>query len=749
MFIFKEYVLPLNTLDDIAGYLTDGYWEWQGETRRAFDIEPGGVLTADITGLDEAGQQLARLALEAWSNVSGIKFEFVDDADAQIIFDDDGEEPVTMSTVYDGVIISSRINVPADWLIDYGTTVDSFTFTTYLQEIGHALGLGHPGPYDNIYYADQFDRIFQNDSYNTTVMSFFSFTGSKYIGSGHEIGVPATPMVADIIAIQNLYGMPTDSNTGDTVYGFQSNVGGYLDQFFTLATGEKNPLLGFKLANDGKLSFIDLDDDGDPDLVVNGLTRYIHYYENTGSASNPEFTERTDTDNPIGRLLVRGVSDFALADLDGDDDHDLIVVNNYGNVHYYENAGTAANPDFTERTGAANPMNGLNVGSGDRVFSDNSLALADLDNDGDSDLIVGERRGEIDYWENTGSITRPDFIKRTGAANPLDNVDVEFGNDLTVADLDGDNDPDLIVLEANGAIHYFENTGTRTSPSFMERTGAANPLDGIEAVDNYAPFALADVDGDRDIDLIIPNHRGYLDFYENTGTHTNPHFSLTGPRISAILTLYDSGGNDTLDLSTDFTGKRVDLRPEHSPGVFGLLTIARGTIIENAIGGSGNDHIIGNTVANRLVGGQGEDHIWGNKGNDILEGGPGNDRLDGGAGIDWVSYQGSDTGVTVDLGAGTGRGGHAHYDSIYEVENVRGSAHDDELAGDNGVNLLDGAEGDDKIRGSGGNDVLEGGPGADELGRRCRSRQGILPGVGYGCDSTAQGRHRGKRSRRR
>ena len=709
---------PLGTLDDLADYLTDGYWEWQGETRRAFDVEPGGTLTADITALTAEGQELARRALEAWTGVSGIGFEFVEGGNAQIVFDDDGEQPVTRSTVNNGVIISSRVNIPADWLSEHGTTVDSFSFTTYLREIGHALGLGHPGPYpDSIDNSplDESVRLFQNDSNRTSVMSSFTSSGLPY-EQGARTPIVITPMVADIIAIQNLYGLPTDSNAGDTVYGFKSNVGGYLDQFFTLATGEKNPLHGFRPANDGTLKFIDLDGDGDQDLVVNGLSMYIHYYENTGSASEPEFTERMGADNPIGRLLVRGISGFAFADLDNDDDADLLVVSNYGDPSYFENTGSTTAPDFTERTGAGNPLDGANLGAGDRVLALNTIPVfTDLDNDGDLDLIVGKESGDIDYYENTGSVTRPDLVKRTGAGNPLDNVDVEFRNYPAVADLDGDNDADLVVMESNGVIHYFENTGTRTNPSFTKRTGAANPLDGIQAEYNYTPFALADLDGDRDIDLIIPGFMDYLDFHENTGTRANPDFSLTGPEVSGILTLYDSGGNDTLDLSTEFNDTRVDLRPEQSPGVYGVVAIARGTIIENAVGGSGNDHIIGNTVANRLDGGPGNDHLWGNNGEDVLEGGAGADKLDGGAGIDWVTYQGSDTGVTVDLGTGRGKGGHAEHDFIHEVENVRGSVHDDELMGDNGVNRLDGAEGEDVLLGGPGNDVLEGGPGADEL----------------------------------
>lgn len=127
------------TYDEIAEHLTDGYWEWSGGGRRSFDIEPGGTLDVDITALNAEGQQLARWALDAWTNVSGIDFRFVEDADAHITFDDVNSGPAgvaSSSTAPGGRIVSSHVNVRADWP---GTTfwpveslVDSGILSTYI-----------------------------------------------------------------------------------------------------------------------------------------------------------------------------------------------------------------------------------------------------------------------------------------------------------------------------------------------------------------------------------------------------------------------------------------------------------------------------------------------------------------------------------------------------------------------------------------------------------------------------------------
>ena len=126
-------------------------------------------------------------------------------------------------------------------------------------------------------------------------------------------------------------------------------------------------------------------------------------------------------------------------------------------------------------------------------------------------------------------------------------------------------------------------------------------------------------------------------------------------RTPVTLTLYDKDGNDTLDLHTDTTDQRVDLRPQGISDVYGLvgnLIIARDTLIENFVAGSGNDIVIGNEAANLLEGRGGDDELMGNEGNDILEGGAGNDMLEGSAGDDVLSGGAEDDTFVFALGSG-------------------------------------------------------------------------------------------------
>ncbi len=112
-------------------------------------------------------------------------------------------------------------------------------------------------------------------------------------------------------------------------------------------------------------------------------------------------------------------------------------------------------------------------------------------------------------------------------------------------------------------------------------------------------------------------------------------------------------------------------------------------------GRGGNDALSGEAGDDSLFGGAGNDVLDGGAGNDALVGGQGADKLIGGGGTDTADYSASGAAVTVNLATGAADGGDAAGDTLSGVENVTGSKFDDVLAGDSGVNMLDGGAGDD------------------------------------------------------
>ena len=228
---------------------------------------------------------------------------------------------------------------------------------------------------------------------------------------------------------------------------------------------------------------------------------------------------------------------------------------------------------------------------------------------------------------------------------------------------------------------------------------------------------------------------------DSTWFYTNEFGTLAGVTASHVLT--DTAGDDTLDAAAVTAAMTVNLNGGQTSQINGQdLAIAKGTVIENAIGGDGADRIVGNTADNHLSGMRGGDSLDGRDGNDTLDGGAGNDglygragndtlnggdgddllsgglgtdRLDGGAGLDRVTYVDSAAGVTINLANGTAAGGDAQGDVLVNIENLTGSVFNDALTGNAGGNLLQGGAGNDWIDGGAGDDVVSGGTGSDAL----------------------------------
>ena len=222
---------PTATLDELATFLYQGAWEVDGGTQRSWNISSSNEIQVNIASLTAEGQQLARWAFEAWELVTNLKF-VVNNTDDAVMYFDDEESGAHAQIQFQGQTITGAfVNVDKGWIDQYGSTIYSYAFSTYVHEIGHAIGLGHQGAYDgNAVFGT--DETYANDSYQVSVMSYFSQTDNTTINASYS--EPITAQMADIIATQALYGTPRASSqtSGNTIWGTGTNLTGYLTEMF-------------------------------------------------------------------------------------------------------------------------------------------------------------------------------------------------------------------------------------------------------------------------------------------------------------------------------------------------------------------------------------------------------------------------------------------------------------------------------------------------------------------------------------
>ena len=371
---------------------------------------------------------------------------------------------------------------------------------------------------------------------------------------GQDVGGYSTPAFGDLDADGDL-----DVISGKLEFpgpfDYLRNTGSATGPAFLNVTGSENPTFPHDVGGHASAPTLgDLDDDGDLDLIAGDYTGHFISLRNDGTPSVPDFTFESDPDNQITNYDVGDHSTPALADLDGDGDLDLVVGETSGVFNYFENTGTAANAVFEPRTGSQNPLGAFDVGDHSKP------AFVDMDRDGDLDVVAGKFDGLTDYFENTGSATAPAFVQRTGAANPMSGDFVAYLSAPAFADLDGDGDPDATVGNSFGSFIYVENAILRRSPRFAPL--APGPLVGQD-VGSLSSTAAGDLDADGDLDFIASSSSGAIRYFVQVGTPGDPCQELVGAAnpfdgLSAganpRLALADVDGDADLDLVSGENG---------------------------------------------------------------------------------------------------------------------------------------------------------------------------------------------------
>jgi uncharacterized protein (DUF2141 family) len=307
--------------------------------------------------------------------------------------------------------------------------------------------------------------------------------------------------------------------------------------------------------------FADIDGDGDLDLFVQERTGELIFFENTGSAREPKYTWRTDRwqDLDIGEWN-------RFIDLDGDGDLDLLAEQRYSYVRFYRNEGSARAPRFSLAADSVRAPDGT------AIFSDrqNIPNIHDIDCNGQLDLFLGRVDGTITRYEMAGRSSSgiPSFRFVTdrfeGISIVAQIVGMRHGaNTMFFADADEDGDTDLFwgdFFEAG--VLFIENHGTCASPSLQSEPVPLRAVDDSIRTSGYNVPVLVDIDGDRDLDLFVgvlggaynPNRTIADNFYfyerQPDGLHlrTRRYLTVIDVGSESIPALADLDGDGDLDL---------------------------------------------------------------------------------------------------------------------------------------------------------------------------------------------------------
>ena len=623
------------TLDQLADFLTDGYWASNGGTRHSFDTSVSNTITVNLTALDARGEFLARAAMDAWQTVADIQFVETNGT-AQITFTDTSAGAYSSYSAIGTTTTSSIVNISTNWLDTYGDGYDSYSYSTYIHELGHALGLGHQGPYNGS-ASYPYDAAYSNDSYQLSVMSYFSQTDNTDVNASYALMI--STMAADIVAIQNLYGAPGSSSrtAGDTVYGVNQTLGGNMGEFFDIvATGAdpqnryNNGPIAFTIYDQSGIDTVDFSTDTQAQVVdlasmgiwdVYGLTGNVvvargTVLENFVAGSGADSVTGNDVDNRLeGRTgddtLDGGAGNDTLNGGAGADS--LIGGDGARDVASYlgASAGLLADLAFAfANTGEA---------AGDSYFGIEDLQGSALDDDlrGDSanNVVRGEGGDDLLYGRDG------DDTLYGGAGNDIlvggagaDHMDGGTGwNRISYWTSDVDLMADLQFT--------FVNTGIAEGDSYdqvqdIQGSAGNDQIRGNNYDNNIWGNAGNDILMGRDGDDRLFGHLGDDTLFGNFGAD-----------------LINGGdGIDMVSYWTALEGVTADMLDQTAnTGEAAGDTYVQ---LENLNGSSHDDILRGDNADNAIWGAAGDDLMVGRGGNDTLNGHLGMDTLDGGAGDD-------------------------------------------------------------------------------------------------------------------
>ncbi len=364
-------------------------------------------------------------------------------------------------------------------------------------------------------------KLYENDGSGN-----FSFIDNlQQAGTNIDVGFEAKPDFLDFDGDGDM-DLFVANSSGKINFYLNNGSGIYSDNGFLQADGTD-----IDVGNEASSLFIDINSDGNPDLLVGSNYNNIKVYINDGSFN---FSESTDlAAEGYYRIKKQEFTSPKYADVDNDGDLDLYL-SDMSYIYVFENDGTGKML-FQDTL----KVDGNNI---DQMYP--YIDFADIDNDGDLDIYIGDYYYGMSIFLNDGSGNFSD----NGSFLADGNI-VAYGSYRVhpeFADLDADGDLDFYLGEDNGTIEIYTNDG---SGNF-----SANGLvqaDGTDLdVTTYAGFDFADIDNDNDLDIISGNNSGHILLFTNDGAN---NFTSAGFIQADGIDIYDGTSTDVelIDLDGD------------------------------------------------------------------------------------------------------------------------------------------------------------------------------------------------------